>query len=261
MFRRGENCAKQCLLCRQFSQSKLALTRYVDEVVGNSRAILTQHLEAGFFPSARTHVVFNICDPDRGFTRSPSLDGVIRFGYLGRLHPTKGLELLIEQFEKVSRTVPCQLVIAGTGEGEYERSLRALVNNGAVEFLGHKNAGGFLNEIDVLIVPSLWHEPLPRTIIEACSYGVPVIASRRGGNPEIVIDGHTGFLFDPALQDDLRNAMIRIAHDPSLLSRLRNGCIEYSRIFSSAEVSTQYRRVYEEALGTKVGDHFGRMTR
>jgi len=248
MFKRDRNCVGQCAMCREVSRPKRILSRYVNEVVGNSRAILEQHLKVGFFPSAGTHVVFNICDPDRSISTSAGRRGPIRFGYLGRLHLTKGLELLIEQFETVCSEFQSELLIAGKGDADYERSLRGLVKTDAVKFVGHRNAGEFLNDVDILIVPSLWHEPLPRAILEACSYGVPVIASSRGGNPEIVISGRTGFLFDPDEKESLGEAMMRFKRDPDLLSRLREGCIAYASTFSSTAISARYRRVYEKAL-------------
>ena len=64
-------------------------------------------------------------------------------------------------------------------------------------------------EASFVIVPSEWYENNPMTVIEAYSMGVPVIAAKIGGNPEILPDGKTGFVFAPKDSEDLKNVVAR----------------------------------------------------
>ena len=76
--------------------------------------------------------------------------------------------------------------------------MRGVYESNAIRFLGRvDDPGRVLAEIDALVVPSVWEEPLSRTIFEAYGAGVPVIVSNRGGNPEAVDVGATGFVVDP----------------------------------------------------------------
>lgn len=85
--------------------------------------------------------------------------------------------------------------------------------------------------IDMLIVPSLWQENSPLVIQEAFLAETPVIASRLGGIPEIVQNGINGLLFNPGDVDELREKMQQIINNPSLIEKFRENmpkirCIE-----------------------------------
>src|SRR5690606_20049215 len=64
-------------------------------------------------------------------------------------------------------------------------------------------------------IPSLWHEPFGRVIFEAYAYGVPVIGTNRGGIPEIIEEGNTGFIYDPDQPQQLRNLIQTLCENPS----------------------------------------------
>ena len=80
---------------------------------------------------------------------------------------------------------------------------RQAYNNSKIEYKGFIKPEEFYPQIDVLIVPSIWNEPLGRVVFEAYSYGIPVIASKRGGITEIVKEGETGYLFEPFQKGEL----------------------------------------------------------
>ena len=114
--------------------------------------------------------------------------------YFGRLSPEKGVEDLLKAHATAQGA--WRLVIAGTGPlfDELRRKYPA------AEFRGHLTGIDLertIREAGVIVVPSVWHENSPLSILEAMAHGKPIVASRIGGIPELVRDGTTGLLFDP----------------------------------------------------------------
>lgn len=247
MFSRGRNCEKQCTLCWLYSIPRRKYSELVDIVVGNSRFILEKHTSLGFFPRARAEVIFNAYERETfGFQASVNRQPCVRFGYIGRLHPTKGVEVILE----VVRMLPegtWTLSIAGQGSPEYEKYLKESSLE-SIQFMGFVRPEEFFPQVDVLIVPSLWHEPLPRTIFEAYVHGVPVIGSRRGGIPELIEEGKTGFLFDPDRPEELVKAMNTFIQKPELIDIMRDNCLEKAQEFVPGRIVEQYIQVYESAI-------------
>lgn len=223
MYRNGQRCTKQCQRCRFLRRQHVARSNAVDGVVGVSQFILRKHLSQGFFSNARIRrAIYDAramtitsedspIEPPRG----------LRFGYLGTLSPAKGLGTLLDAFAQLS-SCNAELRIAGTGQPPYVRELHRRAAGFNIRFLGFVNPQEFLRAIDVLIVPSEWEEALGMVVPEAFAHGVPVIASRRGGLPELVRNGENGFLFDSGSTVQLTRLMENIYHDGELLSVLRS---------------------------------------
>ena len=98
-------------------------------------------------------------------------------------------------------------------------------------------------------MPSLWDEPLPRVVLEAYAYGVPVIGSNRGGISEIVESGSTGFIFDPMCAGALEKAIERFMSDPGLACRLGKNALLRSEEFTPERIVAKYLQVYEAVKG------------
>ena len=220
--------------------------------MGISRFILDRHLSLGFFEGVGSrNVIFNIYEAGEPLVfPTEKTSRQLRIGYLGRLHVTKGVELLIETVKGLPRGA-CTLKIAGRGKVEYEINLKDTYGNSNIRFLGFVNPRDFFRGIDVLVVPSLLHEALGRTIFEAYAHGVPVIGSIVGGIPEIVEDGTTGFVFDPDISGSLESAIKRFVADPGLARQMRPAVLKRANDFLPERIVNQYLRVYEEALGRK----------
>jgi glycosyltransferase involved in cell wall biosynthesis len=101
-----------------------------------------------------------------------------------------------------------------------------------------------LAEIDVLVVPSIWHEPLGRVVLEAYAFGVPVIATCLGGTPEIVDDGETGLLFDPRVPGELAHTIGMLAADPSRTTAMGEKALGRSADFTPQRILAEHREVY-----------------
>ncbi|MDR3403824.1 MAG: glycosyltransferase family 4 protein [Chthoniobacter sp.] len=247
MFRRGRNCDGPCVRCRLFQLRKRELSSLVSGVVGNSQYILETHAQQGFFPSAKfQRVIWSAYRAPDDASVLPSRTEVqpLRLGFFGRQTPEKGIELLLAAGAKLAEKV--EVMIAGAGDEDYVNGLRSRYPGAT--FLGLQRPADFFRKIDVLVVPSLWHEPLARVVIEANVHGVPVIATDRGGSPELIRPGVNGFLFDPDFPEQLDAAIKAFLDEPALKVRLRAGCLAMAEHFKPAQVAASYLSAYEDVL-------------
>jgi glycosyltransferase involved in cell wall biosynthesis len=155
---------------------------------------------------------------------------IVRFGFIGQIIPIKGLHLLISAFKKASLLNKARLLIYGSLN--HNNKYGALIDrlcvgqSDAIKFMDtfpHHQLGEVLSQIDILIVPSQWHENNPRVIQEAFASKTPVIASNVGGIAEFVKSEVNGLLFTRGNADDLAQQLIRVVSDPSIINRLREG--------------------------------------
>lgn len=251
MFRDGQNCQGQCTTCALYTAPSKRLSQKVDQVVGVSRFTLERHLACGYFRAAgQAHVIRNglAGQPSAG-PRPGRPERPLRLGYVGQLIPSKGIRELIRQMGDW-QSGECELLVAGKGAAAYEAMLRAEAP-GNVRFLGFVNPDEVYRAIDLLVVPSLWEEPLGMTVLEAFMHGVPVIVSRRGGLPEMVDEGRTGIVYEPlepgglrqAVDVFLRNRLIEQNMRPFVLEKahdiLRNGMLaKYLHLLEDAKEAT-----------------------
>ena len=154
---------------------------------------------------------------------------VVRLGYIGQLIPVKGVDLLIRAFQSAASNGNAQLLIYGNAasDPQYAASLQAMARGASnIRFMGafpHSRLGEVLAEMDVLVVPSQWHENNPRVIQEAFAGKTPVIASNVGGIAEFVQHNVNGLLFEHSSVDDLRVQITRCLVEPGLIQRLQGG--------------------------------------
>lgn len=191
MYRESGPCTHRHVKCRILTFTKQFDQRIVSAVTAVGEEVLARHLHYGFFdhvPAARRRVIWNTARVDgvgADYVK-PTLSGPITFGYLGRISPEKGVDTLLH----AARLLPptgWRLLIAGAALGPvapYEDLARGL----PVEFIGFQTPKALFDTIDVLVAPSLWAEPLGRTVLEAYQAYVPVIGARSGGIAEIIAD-------------------------------------------------------------------------
>lgn len=137
------------------------------------------------------------------------------FGIVARLDPIKNHHTLIRVFNRINKAWPqtC-LLVAGNGP-EMERLKTIACDN--VKFLGNRpDVPDLLRCMDVFVLPSL-NEGISNTILEAMESGLPVAASDRGGNPELVVPSVNGVLFDPENEEELENSIVRYIADKDLI--------------------------------------------
>jgi glycosyltransferase involved in cell wall biosynthesis len=100
-----------------------------------------------------------------------------------------------------------------------------------------------------LVLPSIWYENFPRTLVEALGCGLPVIASRIGALAELVKDGETGLLFEPGNAEDLAQKMRWALANPQAMAAMgRNARKQYEAEFTAERNYQQLMAIYESAI-------------
>jgi glycosyltransferase involved in cell wall biosynthesis len=254
MFTRNGLCQRQHLSCAAYSLTRSYLSKAVDAVTGVSRYTLDRHLAAGAFRGVPfRRVIYNFRNfAGHGLQPIASRRSkTLRVGFIGKLTPAKGIELLLNTALQLPQS-NFHWTVAGSGESDYEKQLRLRFARPNIEFVGQvSDLGTFYSNIDVLAVPSLWHDPCPGVIFEAYAHGVPVLGSGRGGIPEVVFDGKTGLLFDPDAPASLANALHRIRRDPSELSAFSAHCFDARSLFSPERTCDGFDEVYDRVANSK----------
>ena len=237
MFKNGCNCIKRCPSCKATSFSKRYFSKYVNGVVGISQFILDCHTSFNVFSKAKNKAV--IFNPVKKTSTNTEHKVNHAIGFIGTIHPSKGIEVLIKAFAKCNLN-NYQLLVAGSGDSTYIEYLKQLAGNSKVTFLGRQVASEFYTRIDLLVVPSLWNEPFGRTVVEAQSAGIPVIASNKGGIPEILADRKSGMCFNPDIEEELTTCIQNFVNKKIQFEnnfRFEN--------FSSPEIAQKYILFYE----------------
>lgn len=248
MFKKGRNCIGQCTLCTATSWPKRRATTLVRAVVGVSASILDSHTSRRFFPDSKIKSVIHNAFVKSNVSTMHTLDVArepVVLGFLGQMTPEKGVELLLD----AGRQLPCerfQILLAGRGEPNYEQYLKETYLADNIHFLGFVPSDELLRKIHVLVIPSLWQEPFPRVAFEAFSHGVPIIGTRRGGIPEVVDVGKTGFLFDPENSNELINTILNLS--PAVCQGMERHCIKKAEEFTPEHIASQYLQIYENAM-------------
>ena len=198
---------------------------------------------AGGLPPSRIAVKGNFV-PDTVYNRDPEARRGALF--VGRLSPEKGTDTLISAWSQMT-DVP--LTVAGHGPDEAR--LRAIAPP-TVRFLGQLTADAVRDEMakaQCLVVPSIWYEGFPMTVLEGFASGLPVLASHIGSLAEIVVDGVNGAHFEPGNPLSLKQVATNLFADPRRLDRLGQGARDtYQNNFTPSANLVQLERIYESAL-------------
>ena len=224
-----------------------------------SSAVQNECVKTGYFKE-KLAVVHNAL-PTISPIPTPRLPDPFRIGFLGAFSERKGLRDLfqiIDELAAISQE-PCEWHLAGSTQDENgERLLRELrvayeVKSWWKKIHWHgwvESPQDFVKKIDLLITPSSEFEPFGLVLVEAGQAGVPVLATRVGGIPEIVVEGKTGWLFDPG---NVKQAVEILGHIiiPQADLRLQVGKQAVQHImnqFSAAKMVAEYCGIYSTFL-------------
>jgi len=182
----------------------LPLDKYVDKYIFLSKFFQNKFCE--FNPGIENKSKF-FYNSASDFTSSYSKIKGTYFLFFGRLDREKGIKTLLKAFE-IKRNL--KLVIIG--EGFYSSFINENKTEN-VEYIGYQNwdtIKEYLLKASFVIIPSECYENNPMTIIESYSLGKPVIGSNIGGIPEIIVEGETGYTFEPKNYLQLCNLLEKV---------------------------------------------------
>ena len=167
--------------------------------------------------------------------------------FVGRLTVEKGVRVLLSALRQCESA---KMAVVGTGELEGEVGAVSAAN-----WLGFKPLDEILRLMraaSYLVLPSIWFENFPRTIVEAYACSLPVIASRLGALSEIVLEGETGLLFDPNSADDLAQKLRwASSHPDEMLAMGRNARARYERYYTPQANYNLLSEIYAESIESR----------
>lgn len=224
--------------------------RLVDRVVGVSEDTARQCVSDGI-AAKRVRMIRNGIDLTRFTPTEHPADGPAVL--VARLAPEKDLPNLMQAAALLMRQDPSfRLLIAGGGPciEETRQSIGQLGLTGHVELLGERSdIPAILARSSLFVLPSKT-EGISLTLLEAMACGLPVVATRAGGNGEVVQDGQTGWLVPVGDPEQLASAIQRLRRDPSEARRF--GAAGRARVeseFNVVRMVREYEALYEEVLG------------
>ena len=185
----------------------------------------------------------------------PRGDPIVLF--VGRVEQGKGIFDLLDAVRALRASIPgVRLVCAGAGDLEsvarYARRLGIGQAISLTGWIGPAEKQSWMRRAAVFVLPS-YAEGLPVSLLEAMAAGVPVVASRVGGIPDVVTDGVHGFLFTPGDSVELERQLRRLLLDPDLGKRLAAAARASVRLrFAPERVIAQLEEIYA-GLGLRGG--------
>lgn len=188
----------------------------IDRFIALTDFARNKFIAAGL-PADRIRVKPNFADDpfgtDGAKVGEPRTGGAL---FVGRLSAEKGADVLVAAWQDLD----FPLTVMGDGP---ERSALEAAAPPHVRFMGHCEKASVQREMRqaaLLIVPSIWYEMFPMTVVEAMACGTPVIASRIGALAEIIEDGRTGYHFNPSDPSDLVRVVRMALSDPARLAEI-----------------------------------------
>ena len=173
----------------------------------------------------------------------------VKIGYIGRLDPVKGVDILVQAMRHLPNNENLLLDIYGTGSHQYTNNLRSMVEGDRrIRLLGllpEEQVYSKRAEMDLICVPSRCLETFSLVVAEAQAMEVPVIGSDSGGIAEQIRDGLNGRLFPIGDTRALADILLEVEAHPELIDRWRK---EAKPPRTSTQMAEEYRALYETII-------------
>ena len=229
--------------------------RLVDGIVVNCNFVRSHLMSDYGIPERKIHICYNALDTTR-FQAGPRLrpvelaDAQLVIGVICVLRGIKGLSTLMEAFAKLYRP-GLKLLIVGSGperEPLAAQARRLGVSDGCLFRESTNEVARWLRAIDIFVLPSL-SEALSNSLMEAMASGCCAVASRVGGNPELVRHGETGLLFEAGNATALGEELRTVVTNADLRSRLADAGSQFiGANFSTARSAGTMQQIYSRFL-------------
>jgi glycosyltransferase involved in cell wall biosynthesis len=227
-------------------------------IVANSAAAVDRLMEEGV-ANERIANIANGIDLSRfaaGAT-NPRLPGSRRvITTVANLRPGKGHDVLLNAAARVARRIPdvqFQIVGDGSERRQLEQQAATLRISAQVSFLGHRgDVPAILQHSDVFAFPSFM-EASPNAVIEAMAAGLPIVATRVGGIPELIEDGRNGLLVPPGDDRALAAGLLRLIERPQLAARVADAARQtVDARFSFDRMVGEFQELFLHELSARV---------
>ena len=221
-------------------------------VISSSTAERARHFAPGL-PQVR-FMTFSDTDVFRATERRLPVEAAEDIVYAGVLIPRKGLHHLLTAFAKLDHPRARLHLVGGAENAAYAQALKRQAADLGIEGRAHfagavsqPELASYFAAARVMVLPSL-SEGLGRVVVEAMLLGTPVIGSRVGGIPDMIVDGENGYLVAAGDEAELTAALRRIYQDDvaAMGAKAREFAVEF---FSPRQYVAGYRQLFELALG------------
>jgi len=179
--------------------------------------------------------------------------------FLGRLSVEKGVSTLIDACGILQSNFHNHFFMKAIGDGPLKKSLQIKCQEEKIlniEFTGRRSFSEcmeLLRGAQFMVMPSIWYESFPMTIIEAFACGKPVIATNTGGLKDIIINGKTGFLVKPGTSKQLAAQLVNILTHQELVEELGvNARRRIENEYNWEIIAEKYEKVYSKLLNFNV---------
>jgi glycosyltransferase involved in cell wall biosynthesis len=190
----------------------------IDAFVAPSKFTKDKHIEAGF-PSQKIYNIPTFVETESIIPNYENNDFIL---YFGRFIWEKGLHVLLEAYDLIKGTKPDLLVVGDTGESDYShfyiRKYRKKVK--FIKFIPENKLTFYIKNSMFVVVPSLWYENTPNSVLESFANGKAVIASNIGCFPELINHMENGLLFDVGNIESLLKNMIWAIDNPKKMVKM-----------------------------------------
>ena len=249
---RGKSCATLCNeLPVSFIEDRLNVTtKFIRDA---SAIVAPSQFVAGIFEHEIDGIKVQIIHHGirqnnlHGLGRIYKAEDPVRFGFIGNLAFHKGVHVLISAFKELN-VKQASLSIYGSGEKVFVDKLQELAGDNRISFKGSfvaENLGEVLDQIDVLVAPSVCYETYSFAVHEALASMIPVITSNLGGMAEQIEFGVNGFTFQAGDYHDLNNQMKKVIEDPTLLNQMKENIRIRTFVPKIEQEAYVYHRLYQ----------------
>jgi glycosyltransferase involved in cell wall biosynthesis len=222
------------------------LTRAVDmfvpvsEYVATGNELAQRNLPFRVIPNFVPDEVATASDPDHPALKALP-DGPFWL-FVGALSRHKGVHVLLEAYARVPGAP--RLVLLGRDAPDAPASFPPNVT--LIRDVPHDAVMAAWARASLGVIPSVFPDPCPTVAIEAMAAGVPVVASRIGGLPDLVVDGETGLLVGAADVTELSSALRRMCDEPVERARMAEAARQRAPLFMAGSVIPQIEQIYRE---------------
>lgn len=230
----------------------------VNCITAPSKFMLDRIVETGYFKNSKQEYIYNAINLNIEMTKECIKEKIarkndnIKFIYVGRYSKEKGIQNLLEAFEKIHNP---NITLDFCGQGnkkdkikEYSLKDKRIKDNG---MLNEKELASKYKEADVIIVPSIWEEPFGRVVIEANQYGLPVIGTNRGGIKETIDLIHTGEIYQFDNIEELKEK-IEYFSDRNNIKKYFDNILNNIEKYSVERHIKSYEHIYNKIKEEKI---------